>query len=260
MKLAPGVEIIEMSFWGRPLKVGVFQGREAALVDTGLVDTPGKAIIPALESLGLSPQDLSLIICTHGHADHYGGNEELWRASGKKVRFATHRLDRAWIEDPRDQTFRTYGHYVDLGLMSDDDLEASAEAGGNGVKLDHVLEGGEVFDLGDGMELEIVFAPGHTFGNICVLNRKNKILVQGETITGVAQFDVDGKLLTTPFYEDPEIYLKTVALVAGLDFETLVSSHLPIKDRQETANLMADSVEFTGVKLVDVIVMAIEVE
>jgi glyoxylase-like metal-dependent hydrolase (beta-lactamase superfamily II) len=245
MELASGVEIIETSFWGRPLNLTLFWGREVALVDTGLVGTPAESVIPYLNSIGLTPQDLSLIIITHAHADHFGGNEELWLASGKRVRFAAHRLDRAWIEDPPGQTRQAYGHYVELGLMSADDLENGIKASGDGVQLDYVLDGGEVFDLGSGLELEIVFAPGHSAGNICVLDRKNKVLVQGETIAGVAQYNVEGDLLTAPFYEDVEVYLRTIAVVARLDFETLLPSHLPLMNRKQAVQFLEDSLNFT---------------
>ena len=212
MELDRGVEIIETAFFNRPLNLPLFRGQKVALVDTGLVGTPAESIIPAMKTCGLTPEDLSLIIITHAHADHFGGNEELWLASGKRASFAAHRLDQAWIEDPPGQSRQGYGHFVELGLMSPAELENTIEVSGNGVKLDYVLDGGEVFDLGDGLELEIVAAPGHSLGNICVLDRKNKILIQGETIAGTAQYDVKGELLTVPFYEDVELYLKRVWL------------------------------------------------
>lgn len=57
---------------------------------------------------------------------------------------------------------------VELGLMSADDLENGIRASGDGVKVDFALKGGEVFDPGDGMELEIVVAPGHSAGkSVC---------------------------------------------------------------------------------------------
>lgn len=244
MELCPGVEIIETSFSARPLNLVLFCGRKVALVDTGLVGTPAESIIPYLGTLGLSPTDLSLIIVTHAHADHFGGNEELRLASDKKVRFAAHRLDQAWIEDPPAQTRKAYGHFVEKGFWSDDDLNDGIAASGNGVKLDHVLDGGEIFDLGEGLELEIVFAPGHSFGNICVLDRKDRVLVQGETVAGVAQYDVTGELLTAPFYEDVVLYIGTITKVAQLEFETLVPSHLPVMDRKEAAQFLRDSLDF----------------
>ena len=66
---------------------------------------------------------------------------------------------------------------VDVGLMTAAELDTSVAISGNGVHVEHVLEGGEVLDLGDGLELEIHFTPGHTAGHICVLDRSNCVLV-----------------------------------------------------------------------------------
>jgi glyoxylase-like metal-dependent hydrolase (beta-lactamase superfamily II) len=128
--------------------------------------------------------------------------------------------------------------------MSAADLENSILISGSGVPVAEPLEGGEVFDLGDGLELEVVYAPGHSTGNICILDRKNKVLAQGETAAGVAQYDVEGRLLTTPYYEDVEVYLRTLAVVARLDFETMVPSHLAVMDRVQAAHFLEDSLDF----------------
>ena len=244
MKLSPHVETIETSFSGRPLSLALLRGKQAALVDTGLVGTPADAIIPYLHTAGLDPTRLSLILITHAHADHFGGNEEMRAASGGKVRFAAHRLDQAWIENPPLETRRAYGHFVDLGLMPAAELDGGIRASGNGVKLDTVLHGGEVFDLGDGVEIQVIFAPGHSFGNICLLERKSGILIQGETVAGVAQYNVKGELLTVPFYEDLQTYLQTIATVAGLEFATLHCSHLAVMDRAQARRYFGESVDF----------------
>jgi glyoxylase-like metal-dependent hydrolase (beta-lactamase superfamily II) len=244
MKPSVGMQVIATSFAGRPLNLVLWQGRQIALVDTGLADTVAAAILPALQSIGLTPTDLSLVIITHAHADHFAGNENLLRASQGYARFAAHRLDTPWIQDPTACTRRAYGHYVELGLMTSADLDASVVSSGNGVQVERVLEGGEVFDLGDGLELEIHFTPGHSAGHICVLDRRNRVLVQGEAAAGVAQYDVQGHLLTAPYYEDLEVYLRSLAKIAGLEFTTFVPSHLPVMDRAATARFLGDSLEF----------------
>lgn len=49
---------------------------QALLVDSGQDKDHGRKIRKALEQLGL---DLKVILCTHSHADHYGGNAYLLR-------------------------------------------------------------------------------------------------------------------------------------------------------------------------------------
>ena len=244
MKSGVGMQVIVTSFAGRPLNLVLWRGRQVALVDTGLADTVGSAILPALQSMGVTPADLSLVIITHAHTDHFAGNEEILRVSEGRAQFAAHRLDTPWIEHPPSCTRQAYGHYVDLGLMTATELDNAVAVSGQGVRVQHVLEGGEVYDLGDGLELEIHFTPGHSAGHICVLDRRNRVLVQGEAAAGVAQYDVQGRLLTAPYYEDLAVYLSSLAQLARLDFDTLVPSHLPPMDRAHAARFLADSLDF----------------
>ncbi len=244
MKPPVKMQVIATTFSGRPLNLVLWSAHQVVLVDSGLADTVGSAILPALASLGRTPADLALVIVTHAHADHFAGNENILRASGGNARFAAHRLDTPWIEDPATYTRQAYGHYVELGLMTPADLDASIATSGNGVSVDRVLEGGELLDMGDGLELEIHFTPGHSAGHICVLDRCNHVLVQGEAAAGVAQYDVQGRLVTAPYYEDLHVYLQSLAQIAGLEFTTFVPSHLPVMDRAATARFLGDSLEF----------------
>jgi hypothetical protein len=51
-------------------------------------------------------------------------------------------------------------------------------------------------------------------------------------------------LLTVPFYEDVETYLKTIATVAQLDFDTFIPSHLPLMNRAQAAQFFDLSLDF----------------
>ena len=68
----------------------VIKGKRPVLVDTGL---PGNApvIIDKLHYNGIDPDWLSLILITHGHADHFGSAAELKKQTGAPV--AVHKLD-----------------------------------------------------------------------------------------------------------------------------------------------------------------------
>lgn len=49
------------------------------------VDAGEKHIVPGLRKLGLDPKDISLIVITHGHGDHFAGAKRLQNAYGCKV-------------------------------------------------------------------------------------------------------------------------------------------------------------------------------
>ena len=64
------------------------QGKRPILVDTG---APGDAdrIVVALRQAGVAPEELSLILLTHGHGDHVGAANEL--AAMSRAPVALHR-------------------------------------------------------------------------------------------------------------------------------------------------------------------------
>jgi hydroxyacylglutathione hydrolase len=73
----------------RPIPLGfvnafLIRGKRPILVDTGI---PGSApkILAALRDEGYDPRDLSLIIITHAHTDHFGSAAEISKTTGAPV-------------------------------------------------------------------------------------------------------------------------------------------------------------------------------
>lgn len=69
--------------------VGVFvikTGEGLVLIDAmDPYDADEKHIIPGLEKVGLRPEDIRMILITHGHMDHYDGAKRLQQRFGCKV-------------------------------------------------------------------------------------------------------------------------------------------------------------------------------
>jgi glyoxylase-like metal-dependent hydrolase (beta-lactamase superfamily II) len=61
------------------------RGERNALIDTGAADSPETVLAPALAELGLGFGDIHLILNTHAHLDHSGGNAATKRRSGAAV-------------------------------------------------------------------------------------------------------------------------------------------------------------------------------
>jgi glyoxylase-like metal-dependent hydrolase (beta-lactamase superfamily II) len=53
--------------------ITLIKGPKNIIVDTGN-PWDKKAILKALKKNGISPQDVSFVVCTHGHSDHIGNN------------------------------------------------------------------------------------------------------------------------------------------------------------------------------------------
>ena len=55
-----------------------------ALIDTGTASVPQASLLPALKEMGWDLADLRVIINTHLHIDHAGGNAEMQEVVGRR--------------------------------------------------------------------------------------------------------------------------------------------------------------------------------
>src|SRR5690606_35391998 len=76
------------------------RGERTIVVDTGYPSGVGR-IMRALHADGIAPDEVSLILLTHGHLDHLGGARELRETLGAPV--ALHRLDAEIARSGRDR-------------------------------------------------------------------------------------------------------------------------------------------------------------
>ena len=122
-------------------------GDELALIDTGT--GPGILnIVDNIQSLGFPPEKIALVISTHAHIDHIGGNAYLQREYGCRI-FA-HELDAGRIETGEMVGAEFYG----VGYEP-------CEVAGRMSGTEHELQVG-------GMKLHALHIPGHTPGSIAV--------------------------------------------------------------------------------------------
>lgn len=68
----------------RSINAYLLLGRRPVIVDAG---TPGSSrkIYDRITQLGVNPADVSLIVITHGHIDHFGSAAELHRLTGAPI-------------------------------------------------------------------------------------------------------------------------------------------------------------------------------
>ena len=131
----------------------VVSGRERALViDTSIGLSNIREAAESLTSLPL------ICVNTHGHEDHTGGN---------------------WAFE------KAYMNLADLPLAEEsmnvpEVQEGLTQSGISYPPFEHI-EDGHIFDLG-GPEIEVLYLPGHTPGEIVLLDRQDRILFSGDGI------------------------------------------------------------------------------
>ena len=116
------------------------------LIDTGYEKT-ADVIIDSILHLGMKPDKIKLIINTHSHRDHTGGNNLLKQLSGSSI--AIHRLEAQKLP-----------------------IETQPNI---------LLQDNDVLNLGS-RKFRVIHTPGHCLGQICVYEQNKGLLFSGDHI------------------------------------------------------------------------------
>lgn len=152
-------------------------------------------IFKSIEEAGVSVDDLSLIVNTHNHYDHIGGNHHL------DLEVAMHRNDATALEKGDQDAI--------LATMFGKSMEK--------MKVSRKLEEGDKIH-----DFEVLLTPGHTSGSICLYD--GETLISGDTVFsggGFGRVDLGG---------DMDEMRKSLEKLRKLDIQYLLPGHGPAVD------------------------------
>jgi len=190
-----GTKIIPIPVVGRhAVNAYLLLGRRPVIVDAGMPGS-GRKIYDQVVQHGVDPEDIALIVLTHGHVDHFGSATELHRLTGAPI--AGHIADLATY-----RTGRAREPYLPNGPMGrlmnrSRSLHVPVER----VEPE-VLLTGETNLLDYGIAARIMPTPGHTAGSVSVLTDTGD-LVAGDLVANSFMGLIRGKPANPPFHDDP---------------------------------------------------------
>ncbi len=181
------------------------------LVDAGY-PKQADAIVEALDRLGRSLDDVTTLIITHGHADHYGGAAVLARGSGATVVASS--VDAPVIEgarsDPPPPVFERFPFLKPI-LRIMPDVEH--------LPVTHTVTEGP---LAVAEDLRVVATPGHTDGHISLLlERGGGVLFVGDAATRNRRGEVRRGFMN----RQEKVFDASLQRLATLTFDTAVFGH-----------------------------------
>lgn len=199
--------------------VYVVRGEKTAVVDSGVLGTPTNDLAPALGSIGLSLSDVDVVLNTHGHMDHLGGNSEL-KDAGAEINL--HRADapRAHSNQLHVDTSREALKLLGLEHLAPEREAFLLRLLGREVGVDRVLEDGDTVDLGRDVRLRVVHTPGHTPGSVCYWFEAAGLLITGDSIQ--ARGSRPGGM---PVLEQPGTYPDSLHKAEAIDAQALLMGH-----------------------------------
>jgi glyoxylase-like metal-dependent hydrolase (beta-lactamase superfamily II) len=151
----------------------IVKDKGVIMIDSG-EPKKGKTFLKDLEKTAINPDEIQLIILTHGHWDHIGSAAEIKKLTGANV--VLHQNEKHWLEEslkPMPPGVTTWGK-ISTKLFS---WTIVPFVHIEPTKIDIVLQD-ETFSLVEyGISGKIVYTPGHSSGSVSVL------LDSGELVT-----------------------------------------------------------------------------
>jgi len=149
------------------------------MIDGGMAGRT-KNFAKAIKKLSIKPQDIKLIVLTHGHWDHVGSVKEIKDLTGAKI--AMHREEKDWLEKsltPLPPAVTTWGKIMfKIMKMCESSLRFPA------AKVDIAL-GNEELSLAEyGIPGKIIYTPGHSKGSVSVLLETGEAFVGDLAMSG----------------------------------------------------------------------------
>lgn len=159
------------------------------LIDTGW-NTPKTfdTLKEQLDEIGVAFSDISQIVLTHVHPDHYGLAGRLKQLAPASV--AMHELEVPFIESRYVKMDNLLEELAELLIIHGVPKETLPELRSASLKMvefvtptppDIVLHGGETITLDD-FHFRVLLSPGHSPGHICLYEAERQVLISGDHI------------------------------------------------------------------------------
>lgn len=155
-----------------------YNNSKLLIIDPG-ADTEG--IVELIESRSYTPV---AIILTHGHFDHIGAVEEL--RNRYSIPVMIHTGDANYLGESGEESHRVM--FQSMGPTGDYYFNTYFSEIGSADR--ELKEGDDILDSG----LKVIHTPGHSPGSICLYNKKEHILISGDTLfcNGLGRTDFSG--------------------------------------------------------------------
>lgn len=207
-EIRPGVfAIYEPGQWEEVISYLIVGSKRALLFDTGLGIGNMKKLISEI-----TPLD-PIVINSHTHFDHVGGNYQFQEVFGTETEFTRNNAKGQSHEQMKEVVGKeAIWKPTPAGFSAENYMSRP-------FSITKTLDDGDRFYLGN-RTLEVVFTPGHTPDSLCLIDRENRLLFTGDTF------------YPAPIYvylpgSDFKQFSQSAALLAGLqnDVDFLLTAH-----------------------------------
>jgi glyoxylase-like metal-dependent hydrolase (beta-lactamase superfamily II) len=216
-------------------------GDRFALVDPGIRSTLAATLDAGVREAGFEPSKADLLLATHGHPDHSGGQSS-WAGTAPLARIAAPLADTPWVESFDHQWTQFWDDYpgtLDLSGTRDFLAGLCVPEPRVGIFLrdgDSVAVGGRVID--------VIETRGHTWGHCALFDRTSRALFTGDAVQGRGTRSSDGQSVFAPLYVNVADARWGLSRLLDVPFASLCPAHVPAMGRPEGLDFLRASLEF----------------
>ncbi len=201
------------------------EGKELALVDTGLPNQL-ESVREGIKSHGFSISDISYIFVTHcEHPDHSGNAGALLREAPRARVF----INPAGLEFLTNPAIEDSKRRKELPKKMADRFGDMEPVPLSRIEL---MKDGDIFDLGGGERLKIIFSPGHQPSGLVIIEEKNRGLFINDFV-GNYFADADYLTVLNPFRSDIKEAFQLLKKMMEVPIRRLYLGHFGIHDNPE---------------------------
>jgi glyoxylase-like metal-dependent hydrolase (beta-lactamase superfamily II) len=248
MKISDGVHYLQHPLGAIWTGITLVEDELLLIVDTGTQAAPHQTVLPYLVENNIWSGQPALVVNTHCHCDHIGGNTGLQSTLGAEL--VAHQADAAWIEDRVQQYQGLFGPFRTYPKLAMSPV-GFYQMAGQDSKLARVLFDGDCIRTGQ-REFKVLHLPGHTAGSLALYEADTGLLLTGDSVQGRGTIETQ-----VPMIADMTAYRRSLQRLADLDISMLVAAHpfLPFPtalfDAQSAHSFIQDSLavvdEYTGI-------------
>lgn len=235
-EIIPGINQFKIPIPNNPLEntnCYLVQGDDGyLLIDPGVNnDAAWAALEKGLTEVGVTFAEITQILATHSHGDHYGLTGRVKQLSQAKI--LVHHLVRDQIKamsasiEERGRQMEQWLRLNGVPNLNPSEFQMVASRMPwftNSTMPDVMLQGGETITVGD-FSFKVLWTPGHDPGHICLYDSNQKLLFSGDhvlpSITPHVALQSQTQLSMNPLGD----FLNSLNIVRQLDVDLVLPAH-----------------------------------
>ncbi len=226
---------------GGPVNVYLVEDEERGLLlfDAGLGTAEAEAVLEeGFARAGRRFDEVTRIVLSHGHVDHYGAARSVQERAGRAVPVHVHEADASKVAESGKRWRELMPHYATYLLKLGVPAEVMAEIGRNlGGSYTMARRLPEVIPLAERavfrakyLSLEVHHMPGHTPGLSCLYDRRHRLVLSGDHLlekvspNPIIDLGPDGR---EGHFRPLVAYLESIVRLRAMEIDVVLPGHGP---------------------------------